>query len=204
MKGFVGGYYTFSLWVTRFAFVNMLWATFTLFGLIAFGFFPATVAMFSVVRKWVLGDKDVAIFSVFWDTYRKEFFRANILGLVLFIIGYLLSLELQILRSQDSIVYIIASYGVIAIFILYAILLLYFFPIFSHFELKALQYIKWPLIIGIIHPILTVFLILGVFFINYLAYITIPALLFFFCGSVSAFIVTWGVSKTFSKYERVV
>lgn len=203
MKGFVKGYYTLAVWITRFAYVNLLWVMFTILGLLIFGFIPATVAMFSVVRKWIVGDKDIAIFKVFWDSYKSEFLKANLIGYILFIIGYLLTIEFQILRAQESLVYLIASYGVIAVFILYFIVLLYFFPIFVHFNLKAIHYIKWPLIVGIVHPILTIFLTVAVISINYITFLTIPALLFFFGGSVTAFIIMWGASKTFSKYENI-
>ncbi|WP_404455562.1 YesL family protein [Virgibacillus necropolis] len=202
MKGFVNGYYNLCVWVMKFAYVNLLWVSFTLLGLIVFGFTPATTAMFAVVRKWIMGEKDIAIFKLFWKTYRNEFFKANLLGGLLFILGYILSIELQILRAQDSLVYFIASFGVIAVIILYLIVLMYFFPILVHFNLRTVQYIKWPFIIGIIHPILTVFLIVGVVLINYITFITIPALLFFFGGSVTAYALMWGASQTFAKYEK--
>lgn len=201
MSGFVRGYYRFCLWTMRLAYVNILWVAFTLLGLAIFGFMPATAGMFAVVRKWVMGDKDIAIFETFWHSYKKEFFKANLLGIILFAIGYILSMEFQILRTQEGMAYYLASYGVIAIMVLYAIVLVYFFPIFVHFHLRTLQYIQWPFIIGVIHPILTIFLLVGVLVIHYIVYVTIPALLFFFGGSVTAIILMWGVSQTFPKFE---
>lgn len=203
MKGFVNGYYNLCVWITRLAYVNVLWVMFSLLGLIVFGFMPATTAMFAVIRKWIMGENDIAIFNTFWKAYRKEFFKSNLLGYILFVVGYVLSIEFQILRAQDSLIYLITSFGVIALFLLYLIIILYFFPILVHFNLKTTQYIKWPFIIGMIHPILTIFLIVGVLFINYITFITIPALLFFFGGSVSALILMWGASQTFAKYEKV-
>jgi len=84
---------------------------------------------------------------------------------------------------------------------LYAVLLIYFFPIFVHFNLKMTDYFKWPFIIGIVHPILTLFLIVGTSIVFYITFITIPAILFFFGGSATAFFIMWGVSKTFTKLE---
>lgn len=202
MGGMVNGFYRLSEWIMRFAYVNLLWVAFTLVGLVFFGFMPATTAMFAVVRKWVMGDKDIKIFTVFWKTYRKDFVKANVLGYLLFIIGYLLTIEFQILRAQSSVTYLIASYGVVALFILLFIIVMYFFPIFVHFNLKPLQYLKWPFVIGIIHPILTIFLFVAVGLLYYVTFKTIPALLFFFGGSVTAFILMWGSYKTFPKYEK--
>jgi uncharacterized membrane protein YesL len=202
MKGFANSYYNFCVWIMRFAYVNFLWVLFSILGLVILGFMPATVAMFAVVRKWIMKDTDIAIFPTFWMVYRKEFLKANVLGYLLCVIGYVLSIEFQILRAQESLIYLIASFGIVALFILYGIVLLYFFPVFVHFNLTTYQYFKWPFIIGVIHPILTIFLLVVVSIINYLTFITIPALLFFFGGSISAFVLMWGASQTFPKFEQ--
>ena len=201
MSGFVNGYYQFSLWAMRLAYVNILWFTFTLVGLFFFGLMPATAGMFAVVRKWVAGDTDIKIFQTFWKSYSKEFLKANLLGYLLAGIGYLLYIELQILRAQENMSYFVASYGVIALLIVLLIVLLYSFPIFVHFNISTLQNIKWAFVIGVIHPVLTIAMIAILGVVHYVAFMTIPALLFFFGGSVTAFILTWGASKTFTKYE---
>lgn len=148
-----------------------------------------------------MGEKDIPIFKTFWSTYKNDFIKVNGLGWILLIIGYLLVIEFKILRLQDQFIYVIASFAVISLFILYIIVLAYFFPIYVHFQLRLVDYFKWPLIIGIIHPILTVVMVVGVSFLYYVVFITIPALLFFFGGSVAAFILMWGASQTFTKYE---
>src|SRR5690625_6085418 len=180
MSGFVAGYYRFALWITRFAYLNILWVLFSVAGLLFFGILPATTAMFAVVRKWIDGESDITIIETLWKYYRKEFIKNNVLGYSVFIVGYLLTIEFQILRSQEHIAYLIASFGVIGLFIIYFIILLYLFPIFVHFDLKPFEYIKWAFVIGIGHPLLTVFLIGGMIAIVYLTFVTIPALLFFF------------------------
>ena len=203
MKGFLKGYYQFSIWAMRLAYVNILWFLFTIVGLGFLGLMPATAGMFAVVRKWVSGEHEIKVFPTFWKSYRKEFVKSNLLGYILIVIGYILYIEFQILWAQDSTVYFIASFGVLALFLVLLIIGLYIFPIFVHFNVGALQNIKWAFIIGIIHPILTLVLLVGVGLLYYVTFMTIPALLFFFGGSVTAFIITWGASKTFSKFEHV-
>src|SRR5699024_12166732 len=78
MDDLVGGYYRLCVWVTRFAYVNVLWILFTFLGLVFLGAMPSTVAMFAVIRKWVTGDKEVPIFKTFLESYRTEFVKANI------------------------------------------------------------------------------------------------------------------------------
>src|SRR5699024_4659850 len=148
MKGLANGLYYLFEWITRFAYLNLMWICFSILGLILLGFIPSTVAMFEITRKWNRGEYDIRIFNTFWRYYKKDFLRANLIGYVFLLIGYILSIEFQILRANSSAVYFIASYGVVALFILYFITLLYFFPIFVHFNLKLYEYIKWPFIIG--------------------------------------------------------
>ncbi|MDY0409152.1 YesL family protein [Paracerasibacillus soli] len=159
--------------------------------------------MFAVVRKWTNKETDIPIFQTFWHAFRKEFVKSNVLGYILLIIGYLLTIEFQILRSQEHVTYLIASYGVIGLFLMYAIILLYVFPMFSHFHLKITGYIKWAFMVGFGHPILTIFLLGITIAIQYFAFATIPILLFFFGGSVTAYILMWGTSLVIYKYEKV-
>ncbi|MFS0750058.1 YesL family protein [Oceanobacillus sp. 1P07AA] len=201
MTSIAQGYYTIAVWITRFAYVNILWVAFTILGLGIFGFMPATVAMFAIVRKWNIGDPDIAIFPLFWKTYRQEFLKTNGLGLLLAAIGYLLTIEFQILGTQTSLIYQMVQFSVVVMLILFVMVVAYFFPIYVHFNLKTMDYIKWPFIIGIIHPILTVVLLVGVGLLLSITFYLLPALLFLFGGSVSAYILMWGVSKTFAKYE---
>ncbi|BAC15163.1 hypothetical conserved protein [Oceanobacillus iheyensis HTE831] len=201
MTSIAQGYYSIAVWITRFAYVNILWIAFTILGLGIFGLIPATVAMFAVVRKWNMGEQDIAIFPLFWKTYRQEFVKANGLGLLLAAVGYLLTIEFQILGTQTSLIYQMVQFSVVVILILFAMVVAYFFPIYVHFNLKFMDYIKWPFIIGVIHPILTVVLLVGVGLLLSITFYSLPALLFFFGGSVTAYILMWGVSKTFGKYE---
>lgn len=201
MTRLVNGFYRVSELITRMAYINLLWVVFTILGLGIFGITPATAAMFSVIRKMVLGDDDIPVVKTFWATYRKDFIKLNLLGLILALIGYIVYIEFSILRMQTHIAYYIASFGVIVQMLLLYIVLLYFFPIFVHFNLKFTDYFKWPFMVGFRHPIMTIFLILATNIILYMIYITIPAILFLFGGAITAYILTWGVAKTFPFYE---
>lgn len=66
---------TFSEWLFRLMWTNLLWIGFTILGLGIFGIMPATVAMFTVVRKWQMHETEISIWSVFKETYFKEWKR---------------------------------------------------------------------------------------------------------------------------------
>src|SRR5699024_12137018 len=101
-----------------------------------FGMMTTKTAMFAVVRKWIMGEEDISIFPTFWGTYRKDFFKTNILGVILFLIGYMLIMEFKILRLQEDSLYIMVSFSVLAILILYVIVFTYFFHIYVPFDFE--------------------------------------------------------------------
>ncbi|KPC99769.1 hypothetical protein LR69_02005 [Geobacillus sp. BCO2] len=79
-----GKLYRACEWITRLAYINLLWLVFTVFGLVILGIAPATVALFTIVRKWLLfHDHDVPVLKTFVRTYKGEFWRANRIGLLL-------------------------------------------------------------------------------------------------------------------------
>ena len=94
MEGLTGRFLRICEVISRLAYANLLWILFTVLGLGIFGFMPATVALFTVTRKWVMGDRDIPVFKTFWNTYRKEFFKSTLFGVVLFAIGYIIYIDL--------------------------------------------------------------------------------------------------------------
>src|SRR5699024_1499262 len=74
--------YNILEWITKFAYVNLLWFVFTLAGGIILGFYPATVAMFAMVRDWLRGKSDLPVLKTYWNYYKTDFFKSNLLGLI--------------------------------------------------------------------------------------------------------------------------
>src|SRR5699024_6508383 len=128
MQNIALAYYRISACIMRLAYINLLWVVFSVMGLIVIVFMRSTAAMFAVVRKWVSGDYDISIFRTFWNSYRTEFLKANLLGYMLLVIGYVLFLDLQFLRAQDNIVYTFFSFIILGLFLIYFMVLLYVFP----------------------------------------------------------------------------
>lgn len=198
----VSNYYNFAVKITKLLYLNLLWGVFTLLGLIIFGIMPSTVAMFSVTRKWILGDSNIAIFETFWETYKKEFLKANGYGIVFGGVTYILLVGYQILRTQITIPYVIAGYITIGLLLVTLVVITYFFPVYVHFDIKMSDYLKWPLVIGINHPILTVLLVGGLTIISYLLLKYTPGILLFVGGSLTAYISNWAVAKVYPLYSE--
>lgn len=199
LSGMTGQFLRYSEVISRMAYVNLLWILFTILGLGFFGFMPATVGIFAVMRKWVMGDKDIPIFSTFWSNYRKEFLKSNLLGLILFIIGFILYIDLFFLPSGG--IYTFLRVGLVIIAILYVIVLLYIFPFFVHYDWKIRLYIKYSLFLGASHPHFTFLMIISIVSLYYIC-VKIPGIIPFFSVSILAYILMWTVYIIIKKVEN--
>src|SRR5690625_4340499 len=99
--GVMGAVYQIADKVSKLAYINLLWILFSLMGLLAFGIFPATIAMFTVLRKMVL-KQDFNMFSVFWKTYKKEFLKGNLLGIMLVTVNVITYLSFSFYRESTG------------------------------------------------------------------------------------------------------
>jgi len=198
-SGVAGGLYRVGNWIILLGTLNVLWIIFSLLGLIVFGLFPSTVAMYTVVRQCIRGKNDLPIFRTYWESYRSNFLKANALGLTLFIIAYLIYIDFIFLNTLTGWPAILLNVILISALILFSVVMLLIFPVFVHYELRILQYIKVSIVIGISYPIQTLFILLSAVFI-YAIVIIIPGLFLFF-GSILSFFIMWISNITFGKIE---
>ena len=81
-------YWTVEL-ITLLAVLQLMWIGLTLFGLVLFGITPATVAMFTTLRKRLQGEDDLKLLvKTYWKTYKIEFISSNKIGIIILSIGY--------------------------------------------------------------------------------------------------------------------
>ncbi|NUK30247.1 YesL family protein [Parageobacillus sp. VR-IP] len=197
-----GRIYGICEWITRLAYVNILWGLFTLVGAIFLGVAPATVALFTVVRKWLLfSDNDVPIFKTFFNTYKKEFLRANKIGLFIGLVSYILYIDFLYIANVREAFQLAFSVFLFVILVFYAITLLYIFPIYVHYELRFLQYIKYSFFIGMANPLMTLTMFLSIFLLTVL-FIYIPGLIPFFSVSLVSVVLMWCALRGFRKIEE--
>ncbi|MFD2804762.1 YesL family protein [Litchfieldia salsa] len=199
LGGLSGRFFLISEWISRFAYVNFLWIVFSLAGLVAFGIMPATVALFSVTRKWVMGRTDFPIFQTFAKTFRKEFIKSNMLGLILFSFGYMLYVDLAYIPTE-GILLTLLRFSVLAIGFFFIIIVLYIFPVYVHYEWKTLSYIKYALILGASYPHFTFGMMIAMF-ILYLMLSILPGIIPFFSVSLLAYLMMYISYQVFSKAE---
>jgi uncharacterized membrane protein YesL len=185
----VGGIFRFSEWAMKLAYLNFLWIVFTILGLGVFGIMPATVATFTIARKWLKLEEDIPIGRTFFSTYKKEFLKSNVIGFILGIAGMILYVNYQYINVIDNpIIHIVIVSFIFMMSIFYGILILYIVPVYVHFDLKLSQYFKYALMIGIMKIPLTILMVITIYLL-YLFLVFIPGLIPLFVVSMLALVI---------------
>lgn len=176
-------------WVSKLAFLNILWLLFTALGLFVFGFFPATVAMFATIRSFIREDISLPLVQTFWLHFKANVVRSlgyGLLTTVIIVIGVVDIVYIQEIEALDSTLIHIPIY----LFLIFSSLtLLYLFPVYVHFDWPFFQTIKQAFLIMLIHPIQTLLMVISIAMSLYLMTF-VPGLLFFFGGSFIALLIS--------------
>lgn len=177
-------------WIMRFAYLNILWIVFSFLGFIFAGIFPATVAMFTVLRKWVMKQTDTSIFHTFYQAYKREWLKSNLYGIVVLSFAAFIFMEYTIINEHSHFLLQFSKYPLLLLVLLFSFLLLYGFPTYVHYEGKLFQIVKNSLLISLVNPFWTVVMVLSLTMIFSLLHI-LPSLSLFFGASVSSFVIMW-------------
>jgi uncharacterized membrane protein YesL len=201
ISGFLGSLNKLLEWISRLAFLNLLWISFSLLGLIIFGFFPATVAMFAVARKWMLGNEEMSIFKTFWTAYKREFLKSNLLGVIIVAIGLILYIDFQFVQHAAN---SFASFLYVPFFIITLIfisMLFYIIPIFVHYDMKLSQVMKNSFFVMIMNPLSTFYMLIGSFGILFvLSYA--PPICLLYSGNLLALFIMKPATNAFDKINQ--
>ncbi|MBM7585954.1 putative membrane protein YesL [Bacillus pakistanensis] len=195
-------FYRFSEIIMKIALFQILWFVFSLCGLFILGILPATVGLYTVIRKWLMGNEgNRSLMKIYWRTFRKEFWKANAYGFALFSISFLLYLNFSLIKFTEGLFHISLLVGLCTLSILFIILVIYFFPVYVHFRLKKwTQYFTMSLLVGISFPFHTMAMLIGGI-VLYMLFMWIPGLIPFFCVSMFALLFMWMTLKVFSRMQ---
>ncbi|GGF24021.1 hypothetical protein GCM10010954_23620 [Halobacillus andaensis] len=189
-------------WVTHFALLNLLWIGCTLLGGIIFGIAPSTAALFSISRKAARGESDYRLAKTFFQTFRKEFFRANGLALTLTVIGVVCFYDLHFFRQFEGGFYDFMSTVALVCCLTFLIVLMYIFPVFVHYDLNVFQTIKQALFIGFLKPSNLILMVITSLS-TYYFFISFPGFIPIFGFTIFAHLNMWMALKCFENIEEV-
>jgi uncharacterized membrane protein YesL len=122
---------------TAFFQLNLLWL---LFCLPIITIFPATVAMYCVIRQWVL-HKDYSVFRSFFEFFKENFKQSIILGMIWTAFAGLFFLDFMLMKNLGSFQYILLPVlSLLGIVILF--LTIFIFPTIANYNVNWLTAIK--------------------------------------------------------------
>lgn len=146
-------------WLTDMVYIQMLWIVYMLLGIVVAGFFPSTIAMYTVIRNYLFYDKKTLIGRQFKEAYKTNFKRANLFGYLSLTIYICLILYFRMsvnIGNQFAFVFVGLAFTLL---VLYSIVSLYFFPVYVHFDLTFIEIYKHAILIAILSPVTTLTLI---------------------------------------------
>ncbi|MGB6409472.1 MAG: DUF624 domain-containing protein [Planococcus donghaensis] len=186
-------------WGFNLVLLNLLWLLFSFSGLLVLGIFPATAALFAVMRLMIMETDNGSIMKLFWVKFKSEFVAANVVGYMMLLIGLVLYTDLKVMHyvNQDTLYTILMSTTMVVIFI-YLLSLLYIFSVFVHYDLKFWQYPKHAFILVIARPLHTLIMAILVVFILFL-YLQLPVLIVLFGISLISYVLMKFSYLSFSK-----
>lgn len=224
IRGIWGIFYKISLWLTRIASVNLLWFLFNLpvaivlFNMLLANYigelilflvlfvmlapivtFPATTALFAVVRRWVLGE-EVNILKGFWKYYKQNYKDSLKGGLFFILLWSSMLFYYYILMVNSLEIFTYLFYLLLAILFVFTI---HFFSITVHFQLRTLPILKNAMLFTIINPILTIEIVVVSGLLIYLSSTYFSFLIPFFIGATIAFVSFLGFYRFTSKLKIV-
>lgn len=163
-----------------------------------FLFFPATTAMFGVVRKWFMKE-EIKIVQSFWNFYKENYKRSLSGGLFLSFLWLVGIVDYLYIKSNVSFVNYIVIF-ILAFLFLYT---LYFFSDTVHTESKFKQSLKNVLIMTVANPIFSFGIVLISIFILYVSFTYLPFLIILFTGPSIAILGFYGYQKVFTTILNV-
>lgn len=177
MNGWKGKLYWFVEFMTMLAVLQLMWIGLTLLGLIIFGVSPATVGLFSIMRKRLHGQDDLkTLIKNYWKIYKEEFINSNKIGVILIGIGYFLIINLKIVLNMSGSYSILMLTLIVMITILYAVMVMNIFQVFAHYDLPFSRYFSTSLLLSISFPLQMLGSIIGLY-VLYRIFLFIPGLL---------------------------
>ncbi|MBT2697439.1 DUF624 domain-containing protein [Bacillus sp. ISL-40] len=137
--------------------LNLLWVM-TMLPLITF--FPATVAMFGVVRKRILQKETEGIVKSFFKIFKENFKQSFILSIFWSVLALFLFLDYRLIQPGDSVVQLLLYIVLIIGILLFSSISIYLFPIMVHFELSWKHVIRNAFLFSLMNPVLTILLLI--------------------------------------------
>lgn len=221
MTNFMGGLNRLFEWIMRLSVINILWiifnlpicylalsilfaedeaSIFLLLGTIAvlapFLFFPATTAMFGVVRKWVMGEEDVPLVKSYWRYYKENYVRGLTGGLLITLFWVIWVADFFFFSKVNVFISAFFLIGFLFLFLM----TIFFFSNTVHAELKLITSIKNAFFLTMVYPFINIVVLVFSGVILYISLGVFTFLVPFFMGTLITYV---GFAAYYQKIERI-
>ncbi|ULO05705.1 DUF624 domain-containing protein [Paenibacillus sp. 19GGS1-52] len=228
-KGAMGGLYRVTEWISRIAFSNILWALCSVpFLLVAvlkvimlgsgtggpneqitlnwalcilapFTVFPATAALFTVVRKWVMGNTDVSTFRTYFQGYKENYVKSMLGGIIYTLLFVVMYVDVTVYMTQ------MANFKIVGILMLVLMIILFismfnFFSIIVHYQMTFKEVVTNSILLTIARPIRVFSTLVGAAVLVYIG-LRYPALYFICIPTLIAMVAFFNFYATYNKLQ---
>ncbi|MCH7323086.1 DUF624 domain-containing protein [Solibacillus sp. MA9] len=192
------GFHTLGVKLLKIVYLNFLWLFFSMLGFFIFGLFPATIALFTVIRQ-LLCEVEKPISQTFWQTYKKEWLRGNGYAAISYVVIAILAIDFYAIYSFEFLTILLIPTMIIA-FLVFGTLC-FFFPVYVHFELSFFTTIKQAFLFTLTSPF-TVLLNACIVLLMYGIFNLLPGAIPLFVGSVLSYFMMQFSMRAFKKIEQ--
>lgn len=175
-----------------FIILNFLWV---LMCLPVVTIFPATAALFGVVRKWNM-KLEPPVVKTYFQLFKENFIQSMLIGLIWTIVGVSIYIDFR-LTAQNLLLKLLLVI-IISIFIITS---LYLFPVLVHYKNTSFRIIKNSFFLAILRPLyllLAILLMISTFII-----VSHFPIVMLFSGSLTAYLLNMICHKAFQKAEEM-
>jgi uncharacterized membrane protein YesL len=123
-------------------------------------FFPATAALFGVVRGRLLQKETEGIFKSFYTMFKDNFKQSFVISIFWTLLAVFLYLDYRYINPDLSVAQFILYTILIIGILLFSSITIYLFPIMVHFELGWKLVIRNAFFFSLMNPVLTIILLI--------------------------------------------
>ena len=187
--------YRWAQVATDFFLLNLMWLLACLPVVTAF---PATAAMFGVVRDWVR-EKEPGLFGAFVLRFRQNFVQSVVVGVLWTLFGGALFLDFLVANQLSGGTQVVMRSLLVLASVLYAFASVFLFPVMVHYETRWIVVPKNALLLSVGRLPTTLLCLLTVAAMAALTFI-VPALILI-TGSLTAYAVYRLCDREFRKID---
>lgn len=209
LPGLAGTLYVFAEWVMRFSVTNVLWfilnfpLLFILLSVYINGFeqgfiwyllplavlipfivVPTTIALFAVVREWIIQKDQSSVTKAYFSNIKANYRKSFLSGIVIMVLWMVWLLDFYFFKAANGLFGLLFALLGFGLFVY----TLNFFSLSVHYEMKTLALLKNAFYITIGNPLLSLFILTSNLALFYVSATKLLFLLPLFAVSICAYL----------------